>query len=72
MERFCKVISASLDERDKKLISLISEGYSNRKIGQHLHLAPSTIANRISRLLKDTGASNRAQLAAQSQQIIKA
>lgn len=55
-------------ERDAVIIRLVSEGCSNREIARNLFLAPSTIANSISRLMRIFGAVNRVHLVMRAQQ----
>ncbi len=48
---------------DREIVGLIAAGYSDKEIAEVLHYSHQTICNRVSRLLLETGARNRTQLA---------
>lgn len=52
------------DMFDELIVNFISIGYSNAEIADRLNFSMQTIRNRISRLLEESGAHNRAHLAA--------
>ena len=52
------------DMFDELIVNFISIGYSNADIADRLNFSVQTIRNRISRLLEESGANNRAHLAA--------
>lgn len=52
-----------LDETDRKMLELLTRGYTDRKISNEVCLSLQTVRNRISRLLKKLKLSNRTQLA---------
>ena len=52
------------DMFDELIVNFISIGYSNAEIADRLNFSLQTIRNRISRLLEESGAHNRAHLAA--------
>lgn len=52
------------DMFDELIVNFISIGYSNADIADRLNFSLQTIRNRISRLLEESGAHNRAHLAA--------
>ena len=54
----------SRDMFDELIVNFISIGYSNSEIAERLNFSLQTIRNRISRLLEESGAHNRAHLAA--------
>lgn len=53
-----------LTDREQDVVQLLSEGLSNRQIGQRLDLSPLTVRNYISRLLFKFEARNRTELLA--------
>ncbi|MGI9539088.1 MAG: response regulator [Miltoncostaeaceae bacterium] len=55
---------AGLTEREKKMLALIAEGYTNRAIGEVLHLSEKTVRNHVSQLLRKLGFQRRSQAAA--------
>jgi DNA-binding NarL/FixJ family response regulator len=55
---------ASLTERERKMLALIAEGYTNRAIGEVLHLSEKTVRNHVSQLLRKLGFQRRSQAAA--------
>ena len=57
-------IVTSRDMFDELIVNFISIGYSNPEIADRLNFSMQTIRNRISRLLEESGAHNRAHLAA--------
>lgn len=52
-----------LSARHQEIIRLVASGYANKDIAQHLGIAESTVKNHITRILSDTGAQDRMQLA---------
>ncbi len=59
-----KVTALTLDltDREREVLSLVSEGLSNAQIGQELHLSPRTVEKYVSSLLRKTETANRAEL----------
>jgi DNA-binding NarL/FixJ family response regulator len=55
---------AGLTEREKAMLALIAEGYTNRAIGEVLHLSEKTVRNHVSQLLRKLGFQRRSQAAA--------
>lgn len=55
---------AALTERERKMLALIAEGYTNRAIGEVLHLSEKTVRNHVSQLLRKLGFQRRSQAAA--------
>lgn len=55
---------AGLTERERKMLALIAEGYTNRAIGEVLHLSEKTVRNHVSQLLRKLGFQRRSQAAA--------
>ncbi|MGP3924474.1 response regulator [Streptomyces sp. 8N616] len=55
---------AHLTEHERKVLKLISEGLTNRAIGERLHLPEKTIKNDVSGLLAKLGLEHRSQAAA--------
>jgi DNA-binding NarL/FixJ family response regulator len=62
--RFTEV---NLTETDRKLISLVSQGLSNRQISQLLHYSPKTVEIYLSRLYRKVGITSRYELIATTQ-----
>ncbi|MGX7678905.1 response regulator [Jatrophihabitans sp. DSM 45814] len=54
---------ASLTDREREVLSLISDGLTNREIGERLFLAEKTIKNYVSGLLAKLGMQRRTQAA---------
>ena len=52
-----------LDDTDRKMLELLTLGYTDRKIANEVCLSLQTVRNRISRLLKRLKLANRTQLA---------
>ncbi|MEB3343097.1 response regulator transcription factor [Okeania sp.] len=52
----------SLTAREKEVLGLLLNGFSNVKIGDRLHLSPRTIEKYVSSLLRKTNTNNRAEL----------
>jgi DNA-binding NarL/FixJ family response regulator len=51
-----------LTSREKEVLDLLSQGLSNLKIGENLHLSPKTVEKYVSSLLKKTATNNRTEL----------
>lgn len=54
----------SLTEQERRILSLIAEGMTNRQIADQLHLAEKTVKNYVSTILTKMGMSNRSEAAA--------
>ncbi|MBA3252456.1 MAG: response regulator transcription factor [Geodermatophilaceae bacterium] len=54
---------ASLSEREREVLALISDGLTNREIGERLFLAEKTVKNYVSGLLAKLGTQRRTQAA---------
>ena len=55
--------SASLTKQERRILALIAEGFTNRQIGQEMHLAEKTVKNYVSNLLAKLGMERRTQAA---------
>ena len=55
---------SSLTEQERRVLSLLSEGKTNRDIAQELHLGEGTVRNYVSNILGKLNVSNRAEAAA--------
>ncbi len=55
-------IALELTNRERGVLSLLSDGLSNLQIGGRLHLSPRTVEKYVSSLLRKTETSNRAEL----------
>ena len=53
-----------LTDRERRMLALIAEGYTNRAIGEALHLSEKTVRNHVSQLLRKLGFQRRSQAAA--------
>ena len=56
-------VAASLTERERDILALIADGYTNRQIGAELFLAEKTVKNYVSALLAKLGMQRRTQAA---------
>jgi DNA-binding NarL/FixJ family response regulator len=54
---------ADLNPREREVLSLIADGFSNRQIGAQLSLAEKTVKNYVSNLLSKLGLQSRTQAA---------
>lgn len=54
---------ADLTPQERRVLGLLSEGWTNRQIGTELHLAEKTVKNYVSSLLAKLGLSSRTQAA---------
>ncbi len=54
---------AALSERERSVLELIGEGFTNRQIAERLYLSEKTVKNHISRLLAKLGVERRVQAA---------
>jgi DNA-binding NarL/FixJ family response regulator len=55
---------AGLTDQERKILELISEGLTNRQIGERMFLAEKTVKNYVSNLLSKLGMSRRTEAAA--------
>lgn len=55
---------AELTEQERRVLSLVADGKTNREIAQELHLGEGTVRNYVSNILSKLGVSNRAEAAA--------
>jgi len=55
---------AGLTDQERKILTLIAEGLTNRQIGEELFLAEKTVKNYVSNLLSKLGMSRRTEAAA--------
>ena len=54
---------AALSTGEREVLDLLTDGLTNRQIGQRLHLAEKTVKNRVSGLLAKLGLASRTQAA---------
>jgi DNA-binding NarL/FixJ family response regulator len=55
---------AELTEQERRVLTLVADGKTNREIAQELHLGEGTVRNYVSNVLSKLGVSNRAEAAA--------
>lgn len=55
-----------LSRREREISLLVSQGLSNREIGNRLELSEQSVKNHVSRILRKLGLNNRVQVALQS------
>jgi DNA-binding NarL/FixJ family response regulator len=56
-------VAGSLTAREREILDLIADGYTNRQIGERLFLAEKTVKNYVSGLLTKLGMHRRIQAA---------
>jgi len=54
---------SELSTRERQVLLLVAEGYSNREIGQRLHLSSGTVKNHVSSILRSLNLTDRTQAA---------
>ncbi|MEE4489268.1 response regulator transcription factor [Streptomyces sp. BE230] len=52
---------AKLTDREREILTVIGQGWSNTEIAERFHLAESTVKTHVSRILAKTGARDRVQ-----------
>ena len=60
---------ASLSEREREVLTLITDGLTNKQIGEHLHLSEKTVKNYVSGLFVKLGMQRRTQAAVYGAQV---
>lgn len=60
-----RIFEIMLSPRELEIVKLISEGLSNKEIGEKLYLTNGTVRNHISTILEKTGLEHRTQIAVQ-------
>jgi len=58
-----------MTQRQREILSLISQGQSNKQIGRILGLSPYTVRNHVSLLLRTLKVQTRLELAAKSEKL---
>lgn len=61
-------VMAALTDRQRDVLKLIAEGFSNKRIAHALSISEGTVKMHVTSILRVTGASNRAQAAALGKQ----
>jgi len=62
---------ASLTEQERKILTLIAEGLTNRQIGERMFLAEKTIKNYVSSILAKLGLERRTQAAVLASKLLR-
>jgi DNA-binding NarL/FixJ family response regulator len=62
---------AELTEQERKILSLIAEGLTNRQIGEQLYLAEKTVKNYVSSILSKLGLERRTQAAVLASKLLR-
>jgi DNA-binding NarL/FixJ family response regulator len=62
---------SSLTEQERKILTLIAEGLTNRQIGERLFLAEKTVKNYVSSILSKLGLERRTQAAVLAAKLIR-
>lgn len=57
-------VGNDLSSQERKILTLVAEGLTNRQIGDQVHLAEKTVKNYVSNILMKLGLSRRAEVAA--------
>ena len=52
---------AVLTDQERRILALITEGHTNRQIGERTHLAEKTVKNYVSNVLAKLGMSTRTE-----------
>lgn len=55
-------LCAALTEREREVLSLAGQGYTNREIGRKLHISEHTVKNHMSTIFRKLGIRDRRQL----------
>lgn len=55
-------LTENMTEREKEICTLLSKGYTNRQIAEHLYISEGTVKNYISSIYDKTGIHDRAKL----------
>ena len=62
---------AELTEQERKILTLIAEGMTNRQIGERMHLAEKTVKNYVSSILSKLGLERRTQAAVLASKLLR-
>ncbi len=57
------IISYEINDREKEIIRLVAEGYSNKEIASELYLSEGTVRNYLSSILDKLQLRDRTQVA---------
>ena len=57
-------IGAGLTDTEEQIVSLVSEGLTNKEVGQRLYLSPRTVQWHLGRAFRKLGLRSRTELAA--------
>jgi len=58
------IISDKLSSRESEIVRLVTEGISNKEIGERLYISELTVKTHMTRILRKTGTRNRVELLA--------
>jgi DNA-binding NarL/FixJ family response regulator len=62
-------LAEPLSEREREILELLAQGYSNREISQRLSLAQGTVKNYVTTILQKLGARDRTQAAIRAREL---
>ncbi len=63
LDRASATLAVAADADDRRILALLVDGKSNQQIADKVHLSLQTVKNRLSRMMKVAGATNRTELA---------
>jgi DNA-binding CsgD family transcriptional regulator len=59
-----------LTAREAEVLDLLAEGWSNKRIGEHLHISPRTVGIHVSSILRKLGVATRGEAAALARRLV--
>ena len=59
--KIVETLTNPLSEREIEILKVLAQGHTNKKIGEHLHLAEGTVKNYVTSILQKIGARDRTQ-----------
>ena len=55
---------AALTDREREVLALVAEGWTNKRVGEHLFISPKTVSVHMSNAMRKLGVDSRAEAAA--------